>query len=164
VLGTTGFFLGLLSLSSMQRGWALPLYLLAMVPSSIGQGAQFPGTFMALLACSEQAMQAVVTSTLILWRSLGMVLGIAVSSLVVQNALAHYLEMYVEGPEKEGVIARVRQSVEAIHDIGQPYQEQVVESYAAALRLTFVCMAALAAVSVFLILPVKLPKLGSRKR
>lgn len=58
---------------------------------------------MAVLAVSEQSEQAVVTSTLILWRSLGMVLGVASSSLVMQNALRIYLDQKVVGPKKEEV-------------------------------------------------------------
>ena len=52
---------------------------------------------------SPRAEQAVVTSTLVLWRSIGTVLGVASSSLVVQNALLFYLEEYVHGPDKEAV-------------------------------------------------------------
>ncbi len=58
---------------------------------------------MAVLAVSEQAEQAVVTSTLILWRSLGMIMGVSASSLVLQNALLYYLNFYVIGPDKEHV-------------------------------------------------------------
>lgn len=58
---------------------------------------------MSILVVSEQKEQAVVSSTLILWRSLGMVLGVASSSLVVQNALVHYLDKFVVGPEKDEV-------------------------------------------------------------
>jgi len=61
---------------------------------------------MAVLAVSDQAEQAVVTSTLILWRSLGMVLGVASSSLVMQNALLHFLNTKVSGPEKDDVSTR----------------------------------------------------------
>jgi len=63
----------------------------------------FPGTFMSVLAVSSQADQAVVTSTLILWRSMGNVLGVAISSLVLQNALLIFLEQKVIGPDKEDV-------------------------------------------------------------
>jgi len=69
----------------------------------MGQGFLFPAAFMSVLVVSEQAEQAVVTSTLILWRSLGTVLGVATSSLVVQNALLVYLEKNVVGPDKEDV-------------------------------------------------------------
>lgn len=62
-----------------------------------------PATFIAVLVVSEQADQAVVTSTLMLWRSLGFILGVAMSSLVVQNMLIWNLERNVTGPDKEAV-------------------------------------------------------------
>jgi hypothetical protein len=95
--------MGTVALSLIQRGLPDWAYLFFLVPSAMGQGFMFPATFMSVLAVSEQAEQAVVTSTLILWRSLGMVLGVATSSLVVQNALYIYLEKNVIGPDKEDV-------------------------------------------------------------
>lgn len=162
--GALCYLAGAVCLCLLRRDLAPAAYLLVLVPSSLGQGFQFPGTFMAILACSAQAEQAVVTSTLILWRSLGMVLGVAASSLVVQNALVHYLGLYVRGDDRDAVIARVRASVEAIAQLEQPYREQVVRSYEAALRLTFACCIVVAALSVLLILPIKLPRLALRKR
>lgn len=58
---------------------------------------------MAILAVSEQSEQAVVTSTLMLWRSIGTVIGVASSSLVLQNALVEYLDAFVSGPDKAEV-------------------------------------------------------------
>lgn len=161
--GASALFVGCLALSLMRRGWPSWLYLLCLVPSAVGQGFQFPGTFMAVLAASDQREQAVVTSTLILWRSLGMVLGVASSSLVVQNALVGYLDEFVTGPDKDEVIRKVRQSVEEVVKLPEVYREQVVMSYEAALRLTFVCCTAIAFVSVLTLVPIKLPRLGSRK-
>jgi len=103
VLGVICLTMGTVALSLMQRGLPDWAYLFFLVPSAMGQGFMFPATFMSVLAVSEQAEQAVVTSTLILWRSLGMVLGVATSSLVVQNALYIYLEKNVIGPDKEDV-------------------------------------------------------------
>jgi len=162
-LGATAYLIGTVALSSMQRGWPTWAFLICLVPSSLGQGFQFPGTFLALLALWEQRSQAVVTSTLILWRSLGMVLGVASSSLVVQNAFYRYLEAYVTGPDKEAIIEKARGSVEAVRDMEPMYREQVVMSYEAALRLTFLCCVVLATINVLLIAPIKLPRLGSRK-
>nr|XP_036588501.1 transporter C460.03-like protein 1 [Colletotrichum truncatum]KAF6799874.1 transporter C460.03-like protein 1 [Colletotrichum truncatum] len=161
--GAICLFVGCLSLSLMRRGWPSWLYLLCLVPSAVGQGFQFPGTFMAILAASDQREQAVVTSTLILWRSLGMVLGVASSSLVVQNALVGYLDEYVRGPDKDEVIRKVRESVEEVVKLPAVYREQVVMSYESALRLTFICCTAIAFVSMCILIPIKLPRLGSRK-
>ncbi|TDZ58615.1 putative transporter [Colletotrichum trifolii] len=161
--GASALLLGCLCLTLMRRGWPSYAYLLCLVPSAVGQGFQFPGSFMAVLAASPQREQAVVTSTLILWRSLGMVLGVASSSLVVQNALVGYLDDLVAGPSKDDVIRRVRESVDEVARLPDLYRDQVVESYAAALRLTFALCTIIALVSVALLAPIKLPRLGSRK-
>lgn len=172
-LGATGFLVGTIALSSMQRGWPLWVYLLFLVPHSMGQGFQFPGTFMAILAASEQREQAVVTSTLILWRSMGMVLGIAGSSLVVQNSLWGFLEINVTDEAarsggfvggREEVVEKVRESVEAVAKLTGLLQEQVIMSYEAAVRTTFMCCVLVAIVCGLILMPVKLPRLGSRKR
>ena len=137
------------------------------------QGFAFPGTFIAILAASEQAEQAVVTSTLILWRSVGTVLGIAGSSLIIQNSLWVYLEMYVTDRAakdagflggKDEVIERVRESIEAIGKMRGLVQEQVVMSYEAAIRAAFISCIFLAITSLVLLLPIRLPRLGQRKK
>lgn len=164
VTGSIFVLIGTIGLTLLHRHLPRTIYLLILLPSSIGQGFQFPGTFMAILAASAQTEQAVVTSTLLLWRSVGMVLGVASSSLVVQNALVHYLDEFVTGDMKDEVIRRVRGSVEEIAKLDPIYREQVVNSYEAALRLTFLCCAFFAAISVVLIAPIKLPRLGLRKK
>lgn len=162
MLGTSFFLLGCISLTLLKRDLPEVVYELVLVPASIGQGFQFSGSFMALLASSDQKEQAVVTSTLILWRSLGLVVGVAHSSLVVQNALRYYLNIYVDAPNKEEIIDKVRRSVDLLPKLEEPLREQVVMSYEAALRLAFVTCAVIAAVSVVLIMPIRLPRLPKR--
>lgn len=101
--GVTLILAGTVGLIFMSRGLPDWSYGLFLVPSSLGCGFLFPGTFISILAVSEQSEQAVVTSTLMLWRSLGGVLGVAFSSLVLQNALLFFLEQTVQGPEKKEV-------------------------------------------------------------
>lgn len=121
-----------------------------------------------MLAVSDQREQAVVSSTLVLWRALGSVLGVACSSLVLQNSLLAYLASYVteEGHEvgwKDAVIEKVRESVEEVVHLEGAALEQVVQSYEAAIRLTFVCCVGLALLSWLLLVPVRMPRLGERK-
>ncbi|KAK4163254.1 MFS general substrate transporter [Cladorrhinum sp. PSN259] len=164
VMGAACTLTGTIVLSSMQRGWPALIYMLCLVPTASGQGFQFPGTFISILAVSEQQKQAVVTSTLVLWRSLGQVLGVSVSSLVLQNALWHYLQIFVEGPDKEQIVEVARKSVEAIRKLDPVYREQVVQGYEAALRVTFLSCSVLALINLLLVAAVKLPKLGSKKK
>lgn len=142
-----------------------------MLPSAVGQGLQFPGTFVAVLAASPRRQQAVAGSTLSLWRSIGSVVGVAGSSLVVQNALRTFLERDVvvpvaddpDGAKKREIIRAVRSSVEAVAALPEPYRAQVQQSYETALRVVFGVCVLLAALSLALVLPIKLPRLGERK-
>ncbi|KAM7198580.1 major facilitator superfamily transporter [Naviculisporaceae sp. PSN 640] len=106
--------------------------------------------------------QAVINSTLILFRSLGMMLGISCSSLVVQNGLWYYLEAFVQGPQKEFIVEEVRKSVESIRILDQPYRDQVISAYQSALRVCFLCCVGLAVVNWLVMVPVRLPRLGRR--
>lgn len=92
-----------------------------------------------------------------------MVLGVAVSSLCVQNALVVYLDEFVSGDRKDSVIREVRASVEAVVRLEEPYREQVIRAYEASLRLTFGLCVVLAVVSVAIVVPVRLKRLPARK-
>ena len=109
------------SLSSKIPGW---LAMVFITPSSFGQGFAFPATMMSVLAVSAQADQAVATTTLGLFRSLGSVMGVAISSWVLQNALVFYLGRIVTGPGKDAIILRVRESISAIHELDPLHQSQ----------------------------------------
>jgi MFS family permease len=90
---------------------------LAITPPYAGQGFMFPATILGLVSTTPQEDQATMMSTLILWRNLGIVLGVAISSLVMQNALKAYLNMFVSGHDKQRVISRVRSSVRAVLEL-----------------------------------------------
>jgi hypothetical protein len=159
VAGCFLVLVGSIGLSVMQPGLPTVIYLLFLMPSSMGQGFQFPATFMCVLATSPQHEQAVVTSTLILWRQLGMVLGVASSSLIVQNALVVYLNWFVKGPNKADIIEMVRKSVQAISELDPTQRAQVVTAYAASLRVTFMFAVVISAVMLAMVVGIKLPRL-----
>ncbi|KAK8042607.1 hypothetical protein PG994_013090 [Apiospora phragmitis] len=124
-------------------------------------GFQFAGTFLAILASSEKNEQAIVTSTLMLWRSLGMVLGISASSVVFQAFLTRYLNMFVQGTRQAETIALVRGSIEVISGLQEPYRNQVILSFEAALRSLFMGCCVLAAMSSLLLIRIEVPRLTS---
>lgn len=145
------------------NAWIATLFL---IPVSSGQGFNFPATSVAILSVSTQEEQAVTTSSLSLFRSLGQVMGVAISSLILQNTLSAYLWDTVSGEEaeKSKIILRVRKSVHAISELGPKHQEEVISAYAKSLQMTFVlAVVAYAAVNI-LLLPVKIPKLAVKKR
>jgi MFS family permease len=103
VLGSCCMLIGGILLSVLWDGIPTWLVTIFLAPPSIGQGLAFPATSVAVLATSTQVDQAVMTSTLILWRSLGVVMGVSISSVILQNALTAYLNSFVTGPNKEEV-------------------------------------------------------------
>ncbi|KAI0996538.1 hypothetical protein K3495_g11643 [Podosphaera aphanis] len=159
VLGAFITFIGTIELSFLQKGLPSWGYLLLLIPTSVGQGLTNPTTFMSVLVASLQSEQAIVTSMLVLWRSIGMVFGIAFSSLILQNTLVYYLNHNVTGPEKDNVIEAVRRSIAAIQDLEPRYQVQVQDSYAAALRSTFFVGAILSAMCFVYTAFLKVPRL-----
>ena len=161
--GTVWILAGTVVLTALRRDLPPWVYHFILLPSTIGQGLQFPGVFMAMLATSPQEEQAVVTSTLMLWRSLGQVFGVAGSSLVVQNGLVYYLNQYVTGDDRVDIMRRARESIEEIATLGPEHRGEVIRSYEAALRSTFMCCIVLAFASALSVVPIKLPRLGVRK-
>ncbi|KAK5168486.1 hypothetical protein LTR04_006654 [Oleoguttula sp. CCFEE 6159] len=103
VLGAFSMLAGSICLFSMWSTIPTWLATVFLIPTSVGQGFTFPASSIAVLATSTQEEQAVTTSTLTLWRSIGIVLGVAISSLIVQNGLVAYLDQLVTGPDKAEV-------------------------------------------------------------
>ncbi|KIW63873.1 hypothetical protein, variant 2 [Phialophora macrospora] len=133
---------------------------------SIGQGTFFPAATIAVLALNSQEDQAVATTTLGLVRSLGSILGVALSSWVLQNALPIYLNKYVTAPDtatKEHIIRTVRESIRSIRHLDPVHKNQVINAYASSLRATFIVAIVFATISALLILPAHLPRLQSQE-
>ncbi|KAF2009951.1 MFS general substrate transporter [Aaosphaeria arxii CBS 175.79] len=163
VVGSLGMLLGGICMSVMWDGipeWVATLFLF---PPSIGQGLSFPASSIAVLATSTQADQAVMTSTLILWRSLGIVMGVSLSSLILQNALTAYLHDLVTGPDKDEIILRVRQSVRSIIALEPKTRSQVIDAYSRSLKITFISAIAVFVIVNALLIPVRLPNLKNKE-
>jgi MFS family permease len=129
---------------------------------SIGQGFFFPAATIAVLALNSQEDQAVATTTLGLMRSLGSILGVALSSWILQNALPIYLNKYVTAPDaatKQRIIRTARESIQSIRHLDPLYKKQVIYAYSLSLRATFVAAIVFATLSALLILPARLPRL-----
>ncbi|KAK8129072.1 multidrug resistance protein fnx1 [Apiospora sp. TS-2023a] len=181
VSGASLFLVGTLALTRLGRHTPHWVSVMALVPTSVGQGLQNPGTFIAVLAAaaeetdvndndqgsnrgkknSNKNQQALATSVMVLVRSVGQVVGIAASSLLLQGSLRYYLGQLVEdGPGREEVIRQVLASIESISSLEPRYRSQVVESYEKALRMLFAGLAGLALVSLLILGPAKMPRMG----
>ncbi|KAF9739461.1 hypothetical protein PMIN06_001066 [Paraphaeosphaeria minitans] len=163
VAGSLSMLLGGVLLSVMWDDIPTWLATLFLVPPSLGQGLSYPAAMVGVLATSTQEDQAVMTSTLILWRQLGTVMGVALSSLVLQNALTVYLNALVTGKHKEDIILTVRKSVRSILDLDPKHQHQVIDAYGRSLRVTFISAIAAFVLVNILVLTIRLPNLKPKK-
>ncbi|KAJ5120533.1 uncharacterized protein N7515_009921 [Penicillium bovifimosum] len=148
--------------ASMGIDTSQPISMICISLTSFGQGFSFPSLMVSILATSEQRDQAVATTTLGLWRNLGAVMGVAVSSWIFQNTLIYELDRKVTGIDKSQVIALVRKSVQSIAHLDPLHRRQVTTSYSAALRLTFLSAAVWAVIVLLLLCRVRLPRLGKK--
>lgn len=114
MLGVCSMVAGGCAAASLGLNTSHPVAMICISFSSLGQGFAYPSLMVSILATSKREDQAVATTTLGLWRSLGSVMGVAVSSWVFQNTLLYYLNHQVTGAEKDHVIALVRKSVHSI--------------------------------------------------
>ncbi|KAJ5546173.1 hypothetical protein N7494_003758 [Penicillium frequentans] len=152
-----GCLAGLMNVDTPQ-----PLAMICVSFSSLGQGFSFPSLMVSILATSDHADQAVATTTLGLARNLGSVLGVSVSSWIFQNTLLQALQHKVTGVNKRDIIGLVRKSISSIGDLDPMHREQVIWSYAIALRFTFFSAAIWGAIMLFLHLRLRLPQLGRK--
>ncbi|ODH14136.1 hypothetical protein ACO22_06678 [Paracoccidioides brasiliensis] len=138
--------------------------MILIAPSGCGQGFAFPTTMLSVLAVSAQDEQAVVTTTLGLFRNLGSVMGVAISSWALQNALLYYLDGNVSGPDRADIIRQVRRSISAISHLDPLHKTQVVHAYELALRATFLSGIISAVIALALVVPIKLPRLRRKEQ
>ena len=103
VVGSLSMLAGAVFLSTAYQSMPAWLVTIFLTPISIGQGLSFPASSLAVLATSTQEDQAVMSSTLVLWRSLGIVMGVSFSSVIFQNVLTAYLDHLVTGNNKDAV-------------------------------------------------------------
>lgn len=181
IIGGIFMLIGGCAAGSMGVNTPSVLAMLCVSFSSLGQGFSFPSLMVSILATSEQDDQAVATTTVGLARNLGAVMGVSISSWVLQNTLFYELGQQVTGPEKGHIIALVRKSIRAIAEL-DPFHRQegeysapgprtlkarancylVVEAYSLSLRATFLSAAVWGVIMLMFHIPLRLPRLERR--
>ena len=132
------------------RDWSALQYSAVLALAGFSAAMYYPASWMAVLASTKRQCDMAATNTILLvTRSVGSVLAIALSSLVLQNSLSAYLDENVQGPDRLDVIARVREAVEAVRDLDEPYREQVRRSYEMACKTTFEAILAVVVMGLF---------------
>ena len=124
IIGTIFLIVGGCAATSMDSGIPDWLAMICISLTSLGQGFALTTLTVAALAVSGHEKQAVVNTTLLLWRNLGSVMGVAISSWIFQNTLIFKLGQSVTDPDKEQIIELVRKSVHSITELDPLHQLQ----------------------------------------
>ncbi|KIY48446.1 MFS general substrate transporter, partial [Fistulina hepatica ATCC 64428] len=111
----------------------------ALITLSLGNGSGVTTTLIALIANAGKADQALATAASYLFRSLGQVCGLAVSSTVTQGILRGTLreKLASSGLDVDAIVSRVRESLAYLDELDAHTRSIVRSSYEDALSKTF---------------------------
>ncbi|KAI6027188.1 vacuolar amino acid permease [Pisolithus marmoratus] len=126
---------------------------LSIIPLGFGNAVVLQATLVALLAHLPDNLMAVGTGFGQVFRGLGQVSGVAVSSALFQSKLDSELHKRIHGPDAAEVISGIRHSATLVARLPLDLQRAARDSYAVALHDVFI----LAACSTLMAYIVRLP-------
>ncbi|KZV67770.1 MFS general substrate transporter [Peniophora sp. CONT] len=114
----------------------------SIIPLGFGNSIVLQTMMIALLANLPESEMAVGTGFGELFRGLGQVSGVGVSSAIFQNYLVKELQRRITGPEADSVIDRIRHSATLVASLPSDIKDQATASYEIAIRAVFIMAAA----------------------
>jgi len=146
-------FIGATLIASMNKDSSPLLTWLAIIPLGFGNAIVLQTMLIALLVRLSASQMAVGTGFGQLWRGIGQVGGVAVSSAVFQSKLDTELRKYITGPKAEELIRKIRHSSSVVSSLPDDIEKIARDSYAKSLKTVFIY----AACSTMLAFLVRLP-------
>lgn len=122
----------------------------------------FKALLLTLAVLSRQAVSIEVHAKIsaepavtYLFRTIGQVLGVALSAALIQTIVTRDLTKSITGPEASDIIYLIRHSTSAIKHLEPVYRDAAVRAYEHALHLVFLANAALAVLNVLVLMGMK---------
>ncbi|WWC58641.1 uncharacterized protein I303_101185 [Kwoniella dejecticola CBS 10117] len=103
-------------------------------------------TIVALIADVGHEHVAIATSLSYVFRTIGQVLGVALSGALAQAILQKELSARITGPDADETIAAIRESSASIRYLSEPLKSIAIASYQKALHAVFLCAVILSVV------------------
>lgn len=146
-------FIGI-TLITLMRADSGPLQMwLSIVPLGFGNAVVLQTNLVALLAHLPESWMAVGTGFGQVFRGMGQVGGVAISSALFQYKLDYELRSRIHGDDAAEIVSQIRHSTTLVGRLPQDLQRAARESYAISLRAVFI----LAGCSTLLAYLVRLP-------
>ncbi|KAG8352460.1 hypothetical protein FVEN_g9614 [Fusarium venenatum] len=135
---------------------------LAFFSLSLGYNTAFSITQVACLAAVEHSQLAMVTSTIMLARSLGSTIGITIASVVYQHSLTSGLwARFGDYPNAVEEIQRIRDDLTELKRLPSGWHEGAIKSLMVAFEHVWILLLAWAVLALVSITPIKQHKLYS---
>ncbi|OWZ29452.1 multidrug resistance protein fnx1 [Cryptococcus neoformans AD2-60a] len=115
--------------------------------TSFSMGAVTTLTIVALIADVGPEHVAIATSLSYVFRTIGQVLGVALSGALTQAVLARELEKRIQGHNAEETIASIRESSASIRYLPEPLKSIAIASYQKGLHAVFICTVVLSVIT-----------------
>ncbi|KAI5479235.1 MFS general substrate transporter [Pseudohyphozyma bogoriensis] len=162
LLGILGF-IGPILMTTWQHGstpqW---LYWLSMIPGGVGYGGIITVTLVALISAVDPKDMAASTGVSYLFRATGSVLGISLSTSILQNCLRKELPKVITGKHAAKIIHSIRTDVGIIKTLPKEVRQGAIDAFQYSFRWVFISIT-IAAVAAFLaILPIQQHNLPGR--
>ncbi|KAH9853757.1 MFS general substrate transporter [Lenzites betulinus] len=116
---------------------------LDVAPQGFGMASVITTTLIAMIASVSREDLAVATGITYLFRTTGQVIGVALSGALLQSILTTKLRERIQGPDAAEIINNIRHSTTIIPELSPELRKAAVDSYSDALRVVFICQAAL---------------------
>ncbi|KAI0370270.1 vacuolar amino acid permease [Pilatotrama ljubarskyi] len=111
-----------------------------IVPQGFGMASVITTTLIAMIASVSREDVAVATGITYLFRTTGQVIGVSLSGALLQAILTAKLRERIHGPN--AIEVRPPHSTTIIPELSPELRKAAVDSYADALRVVFICQAA----------------------
>ncbi|KAF9060230.1 MFS general substrate transporter [Rhodocollybia butyracea] len=157
-------FIGTILISQIHEnsGWVQSWF--SIIPMGFGNAVVLQTMLIALLAHIPESHMAVGTGFGQLFRGIGQVGGVAISSAIFQSKLESALRERIHDPNAEEIIAHIRQNARAIVTLEPELQRIARDSYAVSLKMVFAFASASALLAYIVRLPIPEKDLDSRPR
>ncbi|RPA95297.1 MFS general substrate transporter [Choiromyces venosus 120613-1] len=129
-------------------GNSTPAISFGIVCMGFGNGIGVTSTLIALIAAAGHEEQAVATAVSYLFRALGQVTGVSLSSTLVQGSLRRELTRVLDGADADEIVRKVRSSLSAINTLTPATRALVLAAYQNAMHSAFLLGTVLAFFSV----------------
>ncbi|PIL36776.1 MFS general substrate transporter [Ganoderma sinense ZZ0214-1] len=126
-----------------------------IVPQGFGMASVITTTLIAMIASVTREDLAVATGITYLFRTTGQVIGVSLSGALLQSVLTAKLRERIEGPDAVSIIEHIRHSTTIIPTLEPALRKAAVDSYADALRVVFICQAAINFICFLCCLPIQ---------